>query len=103
MDNPENPTPLPAPESQPAHMDEHAELRAFCSSLQNLVLFLLVLTVILGGTFWIYLRWQVKNIARELDNVRPQVVSIVAQFEKGPRQAQDDIIRKLIDYGRTHP
>jgi hypothetical protein len=102
MDNPENLTPLPSPQPLPDTQTELSDLQERCDALSTLVFSLLVLLLVVSGTIWIFLRWQVRNAGRDLDNARPQVASMIAQYEKGPRQAQDKFISQLLVFGRTN-
>jgi hypothetical protein len=90
MDTPPPPTPLPL--SDPSELEEQL------GSLQRLVGTVLVLLLIISGTFSIYLFWQVRAENRELEALRQQlqqVIKIEAQ--------QNEVVKRMQDYGRTHP
>jgi len=94
MDNVETKSaPLPGSNEWQAHYD----------SLQHLVISVLVLLIVVSGTLWIFLRWQVKYTSLELEGVRAQATNFIAAYEKTTKPAMDNFINKLADYGRTHP
>ena len=94
MDNVEN-TSVPQAEAN--------DWRAHYDSMHHLVVSMMVLLIVVSGTLWIFLRWQVKYTRLELESVRPQATNMIAQYEKGTRPAMDNFINKLAEYGRTHP
>jgi hypothetical protein len=94
MDNLENKS-VPQAESN--------EWRAHYDSIHHLVISIMVLLIVVSGTLWIFLRWQVKYTSLELENVRPQATSFIAAYEKTTKPAMDNFINKLAEYGRTHP
>ena len=96
MDTPSS-SPTPLPLSQPTPPDP-SELQERLASLQTLVGTVLVLLLIVSGTFSIYLFWQVRTENRELEAMRQQlqqVLKIEAQ--------QNEVVKRMQDYGRTHP
>ncbi len=78
------------------------ELQAQCDSLRHLVVSILVLLIIISGTFTIYLLRQWKYTRNDLASFRPQATNAIAQYEKN-RAAMDDFVNKITDYGKTHP
>jgi hypothetical protein len=95
MDTPPPPTPLPL--SQPS-LPDPSELEEQVVSLQRLVGTVLVLLLIISGTFSIWLFWQVRTENRELEAGRQQlqqVIKIEAQ--------QNEVVKRMQDFGRAHP
>jgi hypothetical protein len=82
------------------------ELQGQYDSLRALVVLLLALLLLVSGTLSGFLFWQAKSLRRALDNRRPQVGAMVAQYQqyqKATAPAIDEFIRKLTEYGYTHP
>ena len=71
-------------------------------SLQHLITSVLVLLIVVTGTFCIYLLRQRKITSAELEGIRPQALNIIAQYEQKGAPLLDDFIKKLTDYGKTH-
>jgi hypothetical protein len=94
MDNLDNKTPL-----QTDANDVQAELEA----LRHLVVSILILLIIVSGTFTIYLLRQWRTTTKDLSIVRPQVQQMVGVYSKDEAPWMQDILKKLTDYGRTHP
>jgi len=90
-------------ENQPAPQTDVSELRAQCASLRQLVNALLLILLVVSGTLWIFLRWQVKNVRTELESARPQATNIIAQYEKGVRPTMDEFVKRITEYSKTHP
>src|SRR6476646_3951893 len=90
-------------EPQSAPQPSSNDWRAHYDSLQHLVISVLVLMIVVSGTLWIFLRWQVKYTSLELEGVRAQATNFIAAYEKTTKPAMDSFINKLADYGRTHP
>ncbi|SPE56316.1 hypothetical protein SBV1_2330043 [Verrucomicrobia bacterium] len=95
MDNLEN-TPQTHPET------DLAELRDRYDALHHLLVSILILLILVSGTLWVYLQRQVKYTTMELENVRPGVENMVAQYQRTAGPAQDEFVRKLTEYGKTH-
>ncbi len=97
MDNLENKPPSPS---------EPSQLQAELDSLRNLVVSILVLLVVVSGTLTVYLARLAKTAGQELDSVRPQVNTMVAQYQQYLKNAgpvQDKFIRDLTEYGSRNP
>lgn len=80
-----------------ASRDQYDSMHQLIVSI--LVWLILVLLIVVSGTLWIFLRWQVKYTSLDLEELRPFIV----QYEKATGPAMDSFIYKLADYGRTHP
>jgi len=97
MDNLEN--------SAPAQLELN-ELQGQYDSLRALVVLLLALLIVVSGTLSGFLVWQASSLRRALDNRRPQVGAMVIQYQqyqKATGPAIDEFIRKLTEYGNSHP
>lgn len=95
MDTPPPPTPLPLPQPTPP---DASELEEQVASLQRLVGTVLVLLLIISGTFSIYLFWQVRTENRELEAGRQQLQQVM----KGEAQ-QNEVVKRMQDFGRKYP
>lgn len=90
-------------ETQTPEPVESNSLRAECDALRQLVVSLLVLILMLSGTLAIFLLRQYKNTNADLDTIRPQVAAVMTQYQKSVGPVMDEFIRKVTDYGHTHP
>jgi len=94
MDNLDNKTPI-----QPSVNSAQAEFEA----LRHLAVSILILVVVLSGTFNIYLLRQWRTTTRELAGMRPQVQQMAAVYQKDEAPWMQAIVQKLTEYGRAHP
>jgi hypothetical protein len=94
MDNLDNRTPL---------QTDANDLQAQLSSLQHLVVSILILLVVLSGTLNIYLLRQWVWAKRELAGIRPQATQAIADYQRQSAPLMNDFVKKITDYGRTHP
>ena len=94
MDNLENRTPI-----QPVAND----LQAQYAALRHLVVSLLILVVVISGTLNIYLLRQWRTTKRDLAGIRPQAMQMIAEYQKVSGPMMNDFIKKIAEYGRTHP
>jgi hypothetical protein len=89
-------------ENQPAAPSELSELRDQCDSLRQLVSSLMVLLVVVSGTFNLYLWRQVRFVRADLAGVRPQISQMLAEYNRVNAPVINDFVRKLADFGRVH-
>jgi len=94
MDNLDNKTAV-----QPEATDLQTELDA----VRHLVVSILILMIVISGTFSIYLLRQWRTTAKELTLIRPQVANMVGIYQKDEAPWMQDILKKFSEYGRTHP
>ena len=94
MDNLDNKTPV-----QPDTNDLQAQYHA----LRHLVVSLLILVVVISGTLNIYLLRQWRSTSKDLTAIRPQAVQMIDDFRKTSGPLMQDFVKKITDYGRTHP
>jgi hypothetical protein len=79
------------------------DLQAQCDSLQHLVVSLLILVLVLSGTLNIYLLRQWRTVSKDLGGVRAQAGQMIAEYQKVSAPLMNDFVKKITDYGRTHP
>ena len=97
MDNLEAKTP-----AQPGVTDWRDQFTA----LRHLVVSVMVLLLVLSGTFNLYLWKRWRDVSRELDGIRPQAAQLaqtVANIQKAEIPAMQDFVKKITEFGRTHP
>ena len=94
MDNLEPKTPI-----QPIVNDVQAQYEA----LRHLVVSLLILMVVISGTLNIYFLRQWRTTKRDLAGIRPQATQMIAEYQKVSGPMMNDFIKKISEYGRTHP
>jgi hypothetical protein len=66
----------------------------------------MILLGVVSGTFNLYLWKRWRDVGRELEAIRPQAPHIaqeVARLQKTEIPAMQDFVKKITDYGRTHP
>ena len=90
-------------ENTPSSQGELTNLRAECTSLRQMLGGVLVLVIVISGTFNIYLWRQFRMTRAELRVIRPQVGQLVADYQRVSLPAINEFIKSLNDYERTHP
>src|SRR5690242_16365666 len=98
MDTLENKT----PDNTPAQ-NETSDLREQVESLRHLVGSLLILLVVVSGTFNIYLLRQWKTSKNDLAALRPQAAGMIASYQKNEQPLVENFIKRMVEYGQTHP
>ncbi|HVV00700.1 MAG TPA: hypothetical protein VHH88_05015 [Verrucomicrobiae bacterium] len=73
------------------------------NSLRQLVVSLLILLLIVSGTFNIYLLRQYRSTSKDLTAYRPFAANVVNSYQKGDGPAAEAFVRNISEYGRTHP
>jgi hypothetical protein len=94
MDNFDNKTPV-----QSGMNDSQAQFDA----LHHLIVSILILVVVISGTLNIYLLRQWRTVSKDLAGIRPQAMQMVAEYQKVSAPLMADFIKKVTEYGRTHP
>ena len=94
MDNVENKTPIQA------HTND---LQEQCDALRHIVVSLLVLVIVISGTFNIYLLRQWRTASKDLAGIRPQAAQMIAEYQKVSAPLMTVFVKKITEYGRTHP
>jgi len=82
---------------------ELSELREEYESLRHLVVSALVLCIIIAGALNLFLLRQVKYASADVAKIRPQIQQMEAEYQKVRGPAVDEFLRKLVQYGQTHP
>lgn len=72
-------------------------------ALRHLVVTILILLVVVSGTFNIYLLRQWRSSRTDLSNIKPQVTAMIADYQKNTAPAVNEFVKKLIDYSQTDP
>lgn len=76
------------------------------NALRHLIVSVMVLLLVVSGTFNLYLWKRWRDVSRELDGIRPQAAQLaqmVAGLQKTEVPAMQDFVRKITEYGRMHP
>ena len=94
MDNLDSKTPVPT---------EPNDLQAQFDSLRHLIVSILILVVVISGTFNIYLLRQWRSTSKDLAGIRPQAAQIITEYQKASGPVMQEFVRKLTEYGRTNP
>jgi hypothetical protein len=94
MDNLDNKTPV-----QP----DLSDLQAQYDALRHLIVSLMILVVVISGTLNIYLLRQWRSTSKDLTAIRPQATQMIAEFQKVSGPLMQDFVKKITNYGRTHP
>ena len=94
MDNLDTKTPI-----QPGGND----LQAQCDALRHMVVSVLILVIVISGTLNIYLLRQWRSVSKDLAGIRPQAAQMIAEYQKVSGPLMTDFVKKITEYGRTHP
>ena len=79
------------------------DLQAQFDALRHLVVSILILVIVMSGTLNIYLLRQWRSVSKDLAGVRPQAAQMIADYQKVTGPLMTDFVKKLTEYGRTHP
>jgi hypothetical protein len=90
-------------ENQTPSSPDLSQLREQYESLRGLVVSALVLLIVLSVSFDLFLLRQLKFTRAELAAIRPQASQIIADYQAGSARAMDEFVRKITEYGQTHP
>ena len=85
----------PKQPSQPVSNDLQEQL----DSLRHLIVSMLVLAIVVSGTFNLFLLWQLQYARRDPAEVRSQSSQMIAEYNRSTQ----DFLKKITDYGQTHP
>ena len=72
-------------------------------ALRHLVVSLLILVVVVSGTFSIYILRQLKDAHRDIERIRPQVAQMTANYQRAEAPMMQTLMNKFAEYGATHP
>ena len=75
------------------------ELQAQCQSLRKQVQITLILLIMVSGILTLFLQRQNKYSNLDLNGVRP----MIEEYTKTQAPMMDEFVKRLLDYGRTHP
>jgi hypothetical protein len=90
-------------ESKPSIQPDVNDLQADFDALRHLVVSILILLIVVSGTFSIYLLRQWRTTTKELGIIRPQVAQMVGVYQKDEAPWMQEILKRVSEYGRTHP
>ena len=79
------------------------DLQEQVDSLRHLLVSVLVLMIVVSGTFNLYLLRQVKYARMDLTGVRPQAVQMINEYNRVNAPQIQEFLRKITEYGKTHP
>jgi hypothetical protein len=79
------------------------DLQAQCDQLRHLLTSVLILVIVISGTLSIYLLRQWQSSRKDLATIRPQAAQMIAEYQKVSGPLMSDFVKKVTDYGRTHP
>jgi len=91
------------PELKTSPSGEINQWQAQFEDLRHLVVSILVLVVIMSGTFSVFLLRHWSQTRRDLAAYRTDASVFVEAYNKQGGPQMDAFIEKLKDYGRTHP
>jgi hypothetical protein len=94
MENPENISPVET---------ENPDLKSQVESLRQLVSSLLVLMIIVTGTFCLFLLHQSKNARRDVNLIKPQVAQMVNEYNTTMAPGLSNFVGSLIQFSQTNP
>lgn len=90
-------------DNQSPRQTEVNNVQAHFDALQHLVVSILILVVVISGTLNIYFLRQWRTVSKDLAAIRPQATKMIADYQKTSAPLMNDFVKKLTDYGRTHP
>jgi hypothetical protein len=93
MDNLENPT---------STQSEANDLQVQLESLRHLVVSVLILLIVISGTFTIYLLRQYRSTKLDLSIYGPQVKQVMTEYNR-ISVPMNEFVKQIVEYGRTHP
>jgi hypothetical protein len=92
MDNLENPI--------PAHSDAN-ELQSQYEALRHVVVSILIILLVISGTFTIFLLRQYRSTKADIANAEPQVRQMWVEYSR-EKQVMDQFVSQIVEYSRTH-
>ncbi len=81
---------------------QEEQLRQQIDTLHHLVVSILILLVVISGTFTIYLLRQWQSARKDLASIKPNTTISIAAYNNGEAAKMDAFISRLVDYGKTH-
>jgi hypothetical protein len=81
---------------------ELKELQARFDQLQQLVSSLLLILIVVSGTLSVFLRRQWQSTQADLNAMQVAAAPLLAEYTNN-HPGVEDFVRKLAEYGRTHP
>ena len=90
-------------ENKPSPQPGANDLQAQYDALRHLVVSVLILVVVMSGTLNIYFLRQWRSTSKDLAAIRPQASQMITEYQKVTGPLMNDFIKKITEYGRTHP
>jgi hypothetical protein len=82
---------------------EAGDLREQLDQLRHVIVSVLILVIVVSGTLNIYLLRQWRTVSKDLGAIRPQAEQMFAEYQKVSGPMMNDFVKKLAEYGRSHP
>jgi hypothetical protein len=82
---------------------DSSDLREQIESLRHLVGSVLILLVVLSGTFTVFLLRELKNVSAQVDAIKPGATNMMAVYQKQQAPLMEEFAKRIQLYGRTHP
>jgi hypothetical protein len=79
------------------------DLQDQVDALRHLMVSILILVIVISGTLNIYLLRQWRTVSKDLAGIRPQAAQMIAEYQKVSAPLMTDFVKKITEYGRTHP
>jgi len=84
-------------------VDFEAGLQAQLDGLRKLFLAALAALLIMGISLNVFLLRQTAFVRKDLQNARPQVAQLAANFEKNEEPQIRNFVNALVEFSRSHP
>jgi hypothetical protein len=91
------------PESREPSGENTTRFQAEYDNLRQHLISLILLVIILSAVFNLFLLRQVKLTRTDLQNIRPQALVIINDYQTNSRLVWDDFVRQVAAYGHQHP
>jgi hypothetical protein len=90
-------------ENKSSIQTDATDLQAEFDALRHLVVSILILLIVVSGTFSLYLLRQWRTSSKDLAIMRQQAGPMIEIYQKQEVPYMQEIVKKLTDYGQTHP
>jgi hypothetical protein len=81
---------------------EKSDLEQQLDSLRHLVTSVLILLLVVSGTFNIFLLRQYRSTAKDLDRFRPFAANVINGYSHNEGPAIESFVRSALEFGKTH-
>ncbi|HZR15969.1 MAG TPA: hypothetical protein VFE51_01465 [Verrucomicrobiae bacterium] len=90
------------PAASTAPQPDLLQLQARYDQLQQLVSSLLLILIVISGTLSVFLRRQWQSTQADLNAIQLAAAPLMAEYANN-HPGIEDFVRRLAEYGRTHP